>query len=91
MGYIPPTTNYQYTQYAEREVKNNYDPFQIFPVGRTRAAANTSEEKRLERGQSFRKRLNKNSSSVQELAKESMVEEIYSDLTGKGRYFNEVV
>ena len=36
MGYILPVTNYQYMQYAEREVGLDYDPFQIGKVSRIR-------------------------------------------------------
>lgn len=36
MGYILPVTNYQYMQYAEREVGLDYDPFQIVKVPRIR-------------------------------------------------------
>lgn len=36
MGYILPVTNYQYMQYAEREVGLDYDPFQIGRISRIR-------------------------------------------------------
>lgn len=34
MGYILPVTNYQYIQYAEREIGTDYDPFMIQKVSR---------------------------------------------------------
>ncbi|MBT2678253.1 hypothetical protein J7E38_04520 [Bacillus sp. ISL-35] len=36
MGYILPVTNYQYIQYAEREIGLDYDPFMINSVNRIR-------------------------------------------------------
>lgn len=36
MGYILPVTNYQYMQYAEREVGIDYDPYQIGKISRIR-------------------------------------------------------
>ncbi|MCM3663083.1 hypothetical protein M3204_01610 [Mesobacillus subterraneus] len=36
MGYILPVTNYQYIQYAEREIGTDYDPFQIGRISRIR-------------------------------------------------------
>ncbi|RSD29439.1 hypothetical protein [Mesobacillus subterraneus] len=36
MGYILPVTNYQYIQYAEREIGTDYDPFLIGKVSRIR-------------------------------------------------------
>jgi hypothetical protein len=45
MGYILPVTNYQYIQYAEREIGTDYDPFQIQRVSRIR------KEDPVEKGQ----------------------------------------
>ncbi|MEW8971513.1 hypothetical protein [Mesobacillus jeotgali] len=45
MGYILPVTNYQYIQYAEREIGTDYDPFQIQKVSRIR------KEDPVEKGQ----------------------------------------
>jgi hypothetical protein len=36
MGYILPVTNYQYIQYAEREIGIDYDPFQINKIAKIR-------------------------------------------------------
>ncbi|WP_079508137.1 hypothetical protein [Mesobacillus jeotgali] len=36
MGYILPVTNYQYIQYAEREIGLDYDPYMINRVNRIR-------------------------------------------------------
>ncbi|MDF1507480.1 hypothetical protein PZE06_04690 [Robertmurraya sp. DFI.2.37] len=91
MGYIPPTTNNQYHHYADRELKNKYDPFQIFPIERTRRAAGMINGERMAKLPQDERRINKKSSTVQELDRKYMIEEIYSEITGKGRYFNEVV
>ena len=45
MGYILPVTNYQYIQYAEREVRTEYDPFHIGRISRIR------KEDPVEKGQ----------------------------------------
>lgn len=45
MGYILPVTNYQYIQYAEREIGTEYDPFMIQRVSRVR------KEDPVEKGQ----------------------------------------
>ena len=45
MGYILPVTNYQYIQYAEREIGTDYDPFMIQKVSRIR------KEDPVEKGQ----------------------------------------
>ena len=45
MGYILPVTNYQYIQYAEREIGTDYDPFQIRKISRIR------KEDPVEKGQ----------------------------------------
>ncbi|GIN64386.1 hypothetical protein J27TS8_43790 [Robertmurraya siralis] len=91
MGYIPPTTNNQYHHYGDRELKNRYEPFQIFPVERTRRAAGMTDGGRLAKLPQDERKFNKKSSPVQELTREYRIEEIYSEITGKGRYFNEVV
>lgn len=48
MGYILPVTNYQYIQYAEREIGTDYDPFMIQKVSRVR------KEDAVENGQEQR-------------------------------------
>jgi hypothetical protein len=48
MGYILPVTNYQYIQYAEREIGTDYDPFQINKIARIR------KEDPVEQGQEQR-------------------------------------
>lgn len=45
MGYILPVTNYQYIQYAEREIGTDYDPFMIQKISRIR------KEDAVEKGQ----------------------------------------
>lgn len=91
MGYIAPIPNFQYSQYAERELDNGYDPFRIIPVGRTNPAAsarlNHAKSKEIGR-EKMRK---KKGSTVAKASSRSKVEEIYCELTGKGQYFNECI
>jgi hypothetical protein len=89
MGYIAPMTNYQYTQYAERDVTNHYDPYHITPINRTKPLMNTNPNQ--SKGVRAEKLNKQKRSSVKKLSKESAIGAIYSELTGKGRYFNECV
>lgn len=88
MGYIAPVTNYQYMQYAERESIETYNPFHITPIARTKPILNTSRNGSTLKweGEEKARKINRPSQVRSEIA-----EEIYSDITGKGKYFNEYV
>ncbi|RTR30051.1 hypothetical protein EKG37_14235 [Robertmurraya yapensis] len=91
MGYIAPIPNFQYSQYAERELDNGYDPFQIIPVGRTKPATNAKLNHAREQDMVQMKQIKKKSSDLPKTSSRSKVEELYSELTGKGRYINECI
>jgi hypothetical protein len=90
MGYISPMTNYQYTQYVERDNTEAYDPFYITAVAKTNPLVNTGRNEKGLNG-SWEENDIKSKRSSQNKISSSVVEEIYSDITGKGRYFNECV
>ncbi|WP_449622514.1 hypothetical protein [Robertmurraya sp. Marseille-Q9965] len=91
MGYVAPIPNFQYSQYAERELENGYDPFRIIPVGRTKPAANARLNQAREKEMIQMKQIKKKRSAVPKTSSRSMAEKIYSELTGKGKYFNECI
>ena len=85
MGYILPVTSYQYSQYAERDVKNNYDPFKFVSVNPTMSIW-SGKEKQTQIRANMKKFVRE-----KHLKNKKVVEEIYSEITGKGMYFNESV
>lgn len=95
MGYIIPVTNYQYIQYAEREIRTEYDPFHIGRISRIRKEdpveeghdeAVVHEEAATPANRSFRmdKIYKKNVNPV-------LVSKTYAEITGKGKYYSESI
>lgn len=91
MGYIAPIPNYQYNQYAEREIKNNYDPYHIGPINRTNPATNAYPNDAFVMGSLQKKTIKKKRTTIKNIKNRKVIEETYSVLTGKGRNFNEIV
>ncbi|KAF0816823.1 MULTISPECIES: hypothetical protein [unclassified Cytobacillus] len=93
MGYILPVTSYQYKQYAERKNSTKYDPFRFVPVARISAQSNPKafhQALPLDVQRRFPK------SNTQEQAEKTRTDgkkadDIYGDLTGKGRFISECI
>jgi hypothetical protein len=94
MGYILPVTNYQYIQYAEREVRTEYDPFHIGRISRIR------KEDPVEKGQDYAIAKTQSSPadnyiSMNRIYKNSvnpvLVSKTYAEITGKGKHYSESI
>lgn len=90
MAYIPPISNNQYEQYAEREMKKDMNPFHIGHITRTNAAAGQPNAT-LSRGMTLKKTMKKKRSSILRVKQNRVNEATLSEVTGKGRYFNESI
>ncbi|MGD6941387.1 hypothetical protein ACQCT6_05090 [Cytobacillus gottheilii] len=89
MGYILPINHTQYQQYAERDLKVKPDPFRFQRVEKVHNHLETFDEnENLGRQEVFS--TSKNEKSKNPVPHEK-AERLYSELTGKGRFFNEVV
>lgn len=86
MVYIPPVKNSQLDQYAERDLKNNYDPFHVGPLIKTNA---TSSNHLVSEGKSLKKPIKKKRTKLKKTGKIGATEHAISEITGKGRNFNE--
>ncbi|MCM3707088.1 MULTISPECIES: hypothetical protein [Cytobacillus] len=89
MGYILPVTSYQYNQYAERENGTKYDPFRLIPVARISAQSNPKTfhhtlpldvQRRFSKSNTQEQTENKTRTAGKK------ADDIYEDLTGKGRF-----
>ncbi|PLR81450.1 hypothetical protein CVD25_09450 [Bacillus canaveralius] len=91
MGYILPITNYQYAQYAEREIGVHYDPFILTPVERINKlgkAYQTHENSAVTQRQMGDTRF----TPVPKVKRnEEFIDKTYAELSGKGRNFNKIV
>lgn len=88
MGYIPPVKNSQLDQYAERDIKNNYDYSHVGPLIKTNA---TSSQTLVSQGNTMKKALKKKRSTLKKAVKSKATELTISEITGKGRNFNRSV
>ncbi|MBU8877496.1 hypothetical protein BGM26_00650 [Bacillus sp. FJAT-29790] len=92
MGYIAPITNYQYNQYAEREIGNVYDPYRFVPVSRIKPSINPPKEEQpnlllnLGRPINSKKGINRDNRNNR-----NQIEKLYSEITGKGCNYNECI
>lgn len=92
MAYIPPVSNNQYEQYAEREIKKNYDPFHVGPINRANpAAGNNNTNVTLSKGTSLKKSIKKKRTSIKRAVNHSVSDKAISEITGKGRNFNDSI
>lgn len=93
MGYILPINQTQYQQYAERELRTEQNPFRFMPVDKVNNHLNTFQFYEDPR-QSNPLNVKRNESSWNVQHKKytrEKAEQLYSELTGKGKKFNEVV
>ncbi|WP_026583745.1 hypothetical protein [Bacillus sp. J33] len=94
MGYILPVTHFQYNQYAERELGTKYDPFRFVPV--TKIAAQPNRKESFQKSplniqkKSAETSLNRRTEYPNRISRKK-AEEVYEELTGKGRYFSECI
>ncbi|WP_080847082.1 hypothetical protein [Cytobacillus gottheilii] len=89
MGYILPINHTQYQQYAERDLKVKPDPFRFQRVERVHNHLETfNDNENLGRQEVVL--TPKSEKSINPVPHEK-VERLYSEITGKGRLFNEVV
>lgn len=91
MGYIPPVTHNQNSQYANKDVKNDYDPFRLKSINRILPMVSNQSFQQVSNGESVTKSLKRNRSKVEKSKGRKMVDSLYSELTGKGRNFDETV
>lgn len=91
MGYIAPVTNYQYNQYAERELNNDYDPYHFKAIMRTGPTVNERLQQSSSKTISNKKTLKREKVALEKVKNHLIVDAIYGELTGKGQHFNEMV
>ncbi|MFO1445578.1 hypothetical protein KDN24_20745 [Bacillus sp. Bva_UNVM-123] len=89
MGYIAPVTNYQYQQYTERVISKRYDPYRFVPISTIKPPVNPREYIRDEQ-KSFLSKPHQNN-NFRNQQRNHFVENIYSEITGIGRFYNESV
>ncbi|PLR78792.1 hypothetical protein CU633_03080 [Bacillus sp. V3-13] len=91
MGYILPVTNYQYSQYAERDIGVHHDPFKLIPVAKMNKldkAYRTHEHIAVPP----RKIADMSFTPVPKVKRnEEIIDRTYAELSGKGRNFNKIV
>ncbi|MFE8700445.1 hypothetical protein ACFYKX_07460 [Cytobacillus sp. FJAT-54145] len=93
MGYIAPVTHYQYQQYAERDIKKDYDPFHFVPINKINPALNEQLASQAQYKANLEKPI-KRKLALNQRAKtinDKTIEHTYSELTGKGKYFSECI
>lgn len=89
MGYIPPVNHNQNTQYRERDVKNDYDPFSIKSIHSITPSVNGEEHQRL--SNKIIKSLKRKKSSLKKIKSNKTQDRVFSEITGKGKNFNESI
>lgn len=88
MAYILPVSNNQYEQYTERDIKKNYDPFHIGPLNKANATStNNHANMVVAQGTPYKKAIKKKRSAIKKVSYHN--EGKISEITGKGRNFNE--
>lgn len=94
MGYILPVTNYQYIQYAEREIRTEYDPFLIGRISRIRKE-DPVQEGQDEAAVHQEAAMPDRSFRMNQIYKKSvnpvLVSKTYAEITGKGKYYSESI
>ncbi|UII57051.1 hypothetical protein LS684_06320 [Cytobacillus spongiae] len=87
MGYIAPIIHYQYDQYANRELSNDYDPFTFLPIHSIKQIKNgqTPEQEQNKFKQNLKIKQTKKAIDQQ------FIEQALAEVTGKGQLFNECV
>ena len=91
MGYIAPVPNYQYSQYAEREVNHKYDPFRFVPIDPTKLISNGNQSIPLNRESRTKTNHKHTAAAIKKVKSQKVIDRIYSEITGKGAFFNESV
>lgn len=95
MGYILPVTNYQYIQYAERDMGADYDPFHIGRISRIRKEDPVQREQeqtaaRMQKAaQDFG--LVRDHRVYKRKVNPLVVSKAYAEITGKGKYYSETI
>ncbi|WML49544.1 hypothetical protein RCG23_06035 [Neobacillus sp. PS3-34] len=92
MGYIAPVNHYQYAQYQNREIGLKYDPFKIIPIERMQPIEKRTEVSRKEEAASIFSSFGISAlEGEKNTYKRKRIEKVYSEMTGKGKLFNESV
>ncbi|MFE8697839.1 hypothetical protein ACFYKT_15975 [Cytobacillus sp. FJAT-53684] len=92
MGYIAPITNFQYMQYAERVIGKRYDPYRFVPIANIKPSANPEENDQsnlLDQPLLYDRSKRYQEAKQQKDINKGGIEKLYSEITGKGRYFSE--
>jgi hypothetical protein len=93
MGYILPVTNFQYMQYAEREIGTVYDPFHIGKISRIKKEdpVEKSEDQALSRMQKAAADHARMDRIYKKRVNPVLVSQTYAELTGKGKHYSESI
>jgi hypothetical protein len=89
MAFIAPITHFDYSQYVIRETSKPYSPYPFVPVGKVGRVHNLLQGGQQNGSHSslFNTKLPKKENERLQIQNEA----IYSELTGKGKYFNATV
>jgi hypothetical protein len=92
MGYIVPVNSYQYMDYHNREIGIKNDPFTNLPIGKIRAIKQ-GESSTLSHfsEQNLPKNPHQDFQNHPKKRAASKVEQVYSEVTGKGMLFNDYI
>lgn len=92
VGYIAPVNHYQYAQYHNREIGLKYDPFKVIPIERIQPIEKRTEVSGKEEASILFTFWGISGVNGEEKGyKRKRIEKVYSEMTGKGRLFNESV
>lgn len=91
MVYIPPLKDTQYDQYAEREVKRVGNPFRLPHAERIRRIKNPKQFSVASQGTRRKESIKIDKVSVSKIKKKAAGRQLISEITGKGRNFDEQV
>jgi hypothetical protein len=91
MVYIPPLPNSQYSQYAEREVKNKHDPFHFVPVHRASPIKSGQQYILTAKSEQVPKSIKIKKASIVKAKAKRRNSKLISELTGKGVNFDETI
>ncbi|WP_182200014.1 hypothetical protein [Paraliobacillus salinarum] len=94
MGYILPVTNYQYSNYHARVTQPKRDPYpieQLYPIQLDMDYQKNIEDQATDISELSTKHKRHNAKSALASAHTAVTEQTYTDLTGTGKFVNQVI
>lgn len=91
MVYIPPMKDTKYDQYAEREVKRSGNPFRLSQSSRINPIKHPKQFSVATQVMTRKETIKMDKTSVSKIKKKVSNRKLISEITGKGRNFDERV